>query len=76
MSPHITTLIKKISKKHAVVKGTPFVVLPLELWEQVEDALAELTSLKLAKSITRGRMAHKAGRAIPYSRVRKQLGLA
>ena len=69
--------MKQVSKKRSVMKGgAPFVVLPLELWERIEDVLAELASPRLAKQIAQERAAYKSGRALPYSRVRKQLGLA
>ena len=77
MTTAISTLVKDIASKVAHVKSgqIPFVVLPLEQWEQIEDMLKELASPALARSIAAGRVAYKAGRAIPYDRVRKTLGL-
>lgn len=77
MTTNIATLVKNITGKVSYVKGgqTPFVVLPLEQWERIEDVLEELASPALVKSIVAGRAAYKAGRVIPYDRVRKSLGL-
>jgi PHD/YefM family antitoxin component YafN of YafNO toxin-antitoxin module len=77
MNARITTLLKDISKKRSMMKSgaTPFVVLPLEQWEQIEDILEELGSPKLVKSIVEERAAYHAGRTIPYERIRKTLGL-
>lgn len=78
MSTHISTLVKDITGKVSHVKSrqAPFVVLPLEQWEQIEDILEELASPALVKSIVAGRAAYKAGRVIPYDRVRKAIGLS
>ena len=77
MTTTISTLVKDITTNVAHVKSgqTPFVVLPLEQWEQIEDMLGEIASPTLARSIVAGRVAYKAGRAVPYDRVRKSLGL-
>lgn len=78
MTTNIATLVKDITGKvsHVTSGTTPFVVLPLEQWDQIQDMLEELASPALVKSIAEGRAAYKAGHAIPYERVRKSLGLS
>ena len=76
MANTASTTIKDIMGKvsHVTSGTTPFVVVPLEQWEQIEDMLGELASPGLVRSIIAGRAAYKAGRAVPYDRARKALG--
>ena len=50
---------------------SPFVVLPLEKWEQIEDILSELSSPRLLKSIKSARLGVTKAKA--YKDVRKAL---
>lgn len=70
--------MREASLTKAVVgrDASPFVVLPLELWEQIEDTLAELGSPRLLKTIVAGRAANRRGRIVPYAQLRKTLHLA
>jgi hypothetical protein len=45
-------------------------------WSFVEDFILELASKSLKKDIRLGRKEYRAGKAIPYSKVRSALGLA
>lgn len=78
MATNVSTLIRDITGKVSHIKNgqAPFVVLPLEQWDQIQDILEELASPTLVKSIVAGRTAYKAGRVVPYDRVRKAIGVS
>lgn len=48
----------------------------LQEWEVFEDFLFESASPRLKKEIGQARKAYRTGKAIPYQKIRKELGLA
>jgi PHD/YefM family antitoxin component YafN of YafNO toxin-antitoxin module len=63
-------LLKSIDSKIKKSKS-PFVVLPLEEWQQIEDVICELFSPQLLKSIRESRKSYKKAKS--YKEIRKSL---
>ena len=68
---------QSITKEYAVTrtKHVPFVIIPLEKWNIIEDILGELAAPALKKSIISGRNANRKGKAISYSYLRNSFDL-
>lgn len=57
----------------------PVVVVPVEQWKKIEDALEDLTmylSKKLQRNIRRARSEVRKGQVLTFKEVQKKLGLA
>ena len=70
MSAVMQKILKKLNRIESMQEEL------LQDWELLEDFLLESTSPRLKKEITRARKNFRAGKAIPYRRLRKELGLA
>lgn len=78
MHTRIGNILQHARRQRKIIRAgkEPFVVFPLDRWQELEDALREFVAPRLRRSVRAGRAAYRAGKTIPYDRIRQQLGLA